>query len=203
MPEFILNTDGATADNWHNLDSFTQGFIEAAFFSDSSCFDSSEFFGDEAQERVREGQADGSIPNDAGPSDIDAESLAKVKAFCAAFQTRAADVLTEAYEREYDETQAGRDLYFTYAGHGVGYWDRDALKANDADLEEYERLTAVMIANRDNNAKWDEALSARHEVESRGIGKRLSKLCGRGEINLDAYESEESESGFYVSFYIG
>jgi len=195
MPEFILNTEGATVENWHSLDSFTKGFIEAAFFSDSSCFDSSEFFGDEAQEQVREGQADGSVPNDASPADIDPESLAAIKAFCAAFQTRAADVLRLAYERDYDETQAGRDLYFTYAGHGVGYWDRDALKANEADLEEYERLTAVMIENRDNADKWQEAL--------RGIGQRLTALCGRGEINLDAYESDDAESGFFVSFYIG
>lgn len=29
---------------------------------------------------------------------------------------------------EYDETQAGRDLFYTYVGHGVGYWDREQLK---------------------------------------------------------------------------
>lgn len=203
MPEFVLNTEGATAENWHSLDSFTQGFIEAAFFSDSSCYSSSEFFGDEAQERVREGQADGSVPNDSGPAEIDAESLAKIKAFCADFQARAAAVLSEAYERDYDETQGGRDLYFTYAGHGVGYWDRDALKATEADSEEYERLTAVMVENRDDSAKWGEALAAREEVEARGIGQRLTALCGRGEISLDAYESADSQSGFFVSFYIG
>lgn len=129
MTEFVLNTDGAGAP-WHGLDAFTQGFIEAAFFSETSCFDSSEFFTDEAQERISEGQADGEIPNDASVSDIDVDSFAKVKNYCDKFQSDNAELLQEAYAArdglngEYDEVQAGRDLYFTHAGHGVGYWDR-------------------------------------------------------------------------------
>lgn len=129
MPEFVLNTEGAGAP-WLSLDAFTQGFIEAAFFSDSSCYSSAEFFTPEAQGRVHEGQADGSVPNDAGPAEIDRDSFVLIKNFCDEFQQRAAAVLAEAYESDYDETQAGRDLYFTRAGHGVGYWSREQLPAH-------------------------------------------------------------------------
>jgi len=126
MPEFVLNTEGAGAP-WLSLDAFTQGFIEAAFFSESSCYSSADFFTPEAQERVREGQADGSTPDDAGPAEIDRDSFCLIKNFCGEFQQRAAAALSEAYESDYDESQAGRDLYFTRAGHGVGYWSRDQL----------------------------------------------------------------------------
>lgn len=31
----------------------------------------------------------------------------------------------------YDETQAGRDYWFTRNGHGVGFWDREQLRVDD------------------------------------------------------------------------
>lgn len=127
MSEYILPTESAGAD-WHVLDDFTKGFIEAAFFCNTSCYSSSEFFGEEEQERVREGQADGSIPSDAGPEDIEPDSLAAVVKLCSAFQAAHAALLAEACERAgYDMQRAGNDFYYTRAGHGVGYWDRKEL----------------------------------------------------------------------------
>lgn len=213
MPEFVLNTEGAGAP-WHSLDAFTQGFIEAAFFCESSCYDAAKFFTDDAQEAVREGQSDGSIPSDSSVSDIDRDSFCLIKDVCYNFQSQNAALLQEAYSahwrraaiaegwtrnahngyfvapighetrmadydswqdlceceglepgESYDETQAGRDLYYTRAGHGVGYWDREALEAD-------------------------------------GLGERLSNAAGRGEINLDAYQDEAAGNGFLISFYI-
>lgn len=129
MPEFILNTEGAGAP-WHSLDTFTKGFIEAAFFSENSHMDADEFFSPEGQHKVTEGQSDGNIPDDSSVADIDSDSFVLIKNFCDEFQARAADLLKLAYERGYDESQAGRDLYFTRAGHGVGYWDRDVLESD-------------------------------------------------------------------------
>lgn len=200
MPEFVLNTENPSTD-WLALDEFAKGFIEAAFFCETcSGLDSSEFFGAEAQHDIAEGRADGSIPSDAGVSDIDPESLAAVAAFCREFQGRAAALLSEAYARDgYDESQAGRDLYYTHAGHGVGFWDRKPLESQSP---EYEALTREMIAAGANSAAWNEACRKRSAIEAQSLGNRLSEAAGRGEINLEAYESEESESGFFIRFNI-
>jgi hypothetical protein len=198
MPEFHLNLDNVNAANWHSLSDFAKGFIEAAFFSESSCFHSSEFFSDESQDRIREGQADGNIPNDAGPEEIDARSLAQIIEFCAEFQTRAADLLALAYARPYDDSQGGRDLYFTHAGHGVGFWSRDVL---ELDSLEYESLTAEMVAasQSGDNAAWSAACAARSALP-KSLGDLLSDAAGRGEINLSAYQSDKSDSGFLIAF---
>jgi hypothetical protein len=199
MPEYVLDTSDAPAA-WHALDSFAQGFIEAAFFSETACFHSSEFFGEEAQSDVAEGRADGNIPEDSSVGDIHPDEFAKIAAFCADFQSRAADLLKLAYERpNYDEAAAGRDLYFTYAGHGVGFWSRDTLENHS---EEYERLTAIMVAAGKDSTAWNKACAARSALKADSLGERLSEVCGRGEVNLTVYESEESDSGFYVEFYI-
>lgn len=54
MSEFILNTEGVGAP-WLSLDAFTQGFIEAAFFSETSHLDPSDFFSESGQEDVCKG----------------------------------------------------------------------------------------------------------------------------------------------------
>lgn len=144
MPEFILNG----RDNAAKAESpFVLGFIEAMFFTESSCYDSSVWNDDETQEALREGQADGSIPNDMGYDDLEPGSLEAIRKFCNAKCLELGPLLVEALNRPgYDETQAGRDLWYTYNGHGVGYWDREALEAD-------------------------------------GLGDKLSKACGRGEIS--------------------
>lgn len=199
MSEFILNTEGAGAP-WYSLDAFTQGFIEAAFFCESSCYDAAEFFTDEAQEAVREGQADGSIPSDSSVSDIDRDSFCLIKDICDKFQTDNAALLQEAYACDYDEEQAGRDLYYTRAGHGVGYWSREELQA-PSDADEYARLTAIMRAEGTTPDEWA-ALSSQIKALKSDIGERLSSAAGRGEINLDAYQDDAAGNGFLISFFI-
>lgn len=198
MPEFVLDTANASTA-WLALDDFAKGFIEAALFCETcSGLDSSEFFGAEAQEDIAQGRADGNIPSDAGVADIDPESLARVAAFCREFQGCAAALLTAAYERNgYDESQAGRDLYYTRAGHGVGYWERKALESDSA---EYEDLTRQMIEAGANSAAWNAACAKRFAIAEQSLGNRLTEAAGRGEIYLEAYESEASDSGFFVRF---
>lgn len=110
MPQFILeHGSDEAARSFRALDSFTQGYIEAMFFTDTGDRD------------------DGDLEN-ACTADLSAEALEEIKAECAAFQAKAAKLLARAYERSgYDEEMAGRDFWYTRNGHGVGFWDRDAL----------------------------------------------------------------------------
>lgn len=115
MPEFILDygsPDGARMFN--ALDSFTQGYIEAAFFTDT-------------------GSADDSDLENASVAELAPSAIERAKADCAEFQKAQAALLALAFERYYPDDYcesikaAGRDFWFTRNGHGVGFWDRDAL----------------------------------------------------------------------------
>lgn len=108
---------------------FVFGFIEAMFFTSCSpAYDSEEWSTPECKRAQEEGQADGELPSDVGYTDIHPDSLAVIRAFCASFEAIAAPLLEQAYSRDYDAAQAGRDLWFTSQGHGVGYWDRAPLE---------------------------------------------------------------------------
>lgn len=128
MLEFQLDT-GSAAQSFAALDSFTQGYIEAAFFTEcNDLYDSDEWESDQAQEDIREGRCGGEIPRDSSVSDLAPETLARITADCAAFQAAAADLLNQAYEETaYSPEQAGRDFWLTRNGHGVGFWDREEL----------------------------------------------------------------------------
>ena len=159
MPEFILNTSGAipggravdvsptgalklaTGVNaapvtWSDLDAFTQGYIEAAFFTETEP-------GTTRADRVTtrgtvrkswaEGEREGqhkNIPGDYGFADLAPETLARMIADCAAFQGSETWTLREAAESAGDgpcpdDAQAGRDFWYTRNGHGCGFWDGD------------------------------------------------------------------------------
>lgn len=178
------------------------GFCEAMLFSDCSTFDSSDFFGDEAQEEVREGRADGSLPSDAAILHIDAEGIAAITKFCGEFLANNEALMEEALERT-DEEAIGRDLYFTRAGHGVGFDDREELKAGEEDSDAYEELTETMRATYGvDNAAWEAALAKRREIEARGLAARLTAATGQGEVSTDAYEEAGAYDGFKVSVYL-
>lgn len=117
MPEFILDLGGQdTARQFRQLDEFTQGYIEAAFFT--------------SEEQL---EADGvEAP---GFADLEPETLAQIVAECAAFQLgEASRLLEQAYaSHDYTAEQAGRDFWFTRNGHGVGYWDREELEGGLGD----------------------------------------------------------------------
>lgn len=121
MPQFVLNSGGRVQIQdapfmgatliFANLDAFTQGYIEALFFTN-------------------EGKEDGQLGDDASFNDLAPETLARIMADCATFQTANAELLALAYDRDdYGDTQAGRDFWFTRCGHGVGFWDRSQLDA--------------------------------------------------------------------------
>lgn len=202
MPEFILDTSGtvpiagrrvlpnpAEFTRWDQLDAFTQGYIEALFFTENEQ-------GTTREERVTsrgtvrkawaKREAEGQqkdMPGDYGFSDLAAETLADIVKDCAAFQRNAAPLLARAYARDYAADQAGRDFWFTRNGHGVGFWDRRELKP---ETEAYERLTAEMVAAGHNTAAWDEALKKRNALEADSLGELLS-AAARKHGNHDAY----------------
>lgn len=129
MPEFILD-DAGTVDGreFSDLDAFTQGYIEALFFTDC---DPSAYMTEIEADHEFQG---GSIPADAGFSDLHPESLARIIADCAKFQASDAwrafvtwrDNDDSPDTTPADDEQAGRDFWYTRNGHGVGFWDRPA-----------------------------------------------------------------------------
>lgn len=118
MPQFIL--DGKDAPTFAALDPFTQGYIEAMFFTECEPGTTRETWKPETQS---------SLPGDVGFCDLAPDALARINHDCAEFQRAKAALLSWAYQRNYDATQAGRDFWFTRCGHGVGYWDRKELEA--------------------------------------------------------------------------
>lgn len=113
MPKFILDHGTPeAARQFGALDSFTQGYIEAMFFTDANCMD------------------DGDLA-DATVDDLAPETWRRIQEDCAAFQANNATLLELAYARDdYSPEQAGRDYWFTRNGHGVGFWDRRQLEAD-------------------------------------------------------------------------
>lgn len=108
MPEYILDESNAR-DDWHELDAFTKGFIECLFFTNQcpnwtsdSDFTIENWFTDEVQSRVSEGQSDGVIPSDCGVGHIHPDSLARVKAYCERWQLEHAAILERAYNAHWE-----------------------------------------------------------------------------------------------------
>lgn len=189
MPQFQLDTSGAVPPLnpieseafvqsdylWRDLDAFTQGYIEALFFTSD----------EELRSRVGAIE-DGRADDPYGFSDLAPETLERIMTDCAAFQRDNAATLEEAYRRDYDAAQAGRDYWFTRNGHGVGFWDRDALEPDSA---EYERITSAMVDARRSNGDWDALLSQRNRLKAESIGERLSAACRHQSV--DAYLGDD------------
>jgi hypothetical protein len=110
-------------------DDFTAAYVQALFFTDNAVnADDGRTF--EAQAADDETENEGSFPNSATAEDIAPETLELIKGDCAAFQTEAAHLLAQAYERDgYTAARAGHDFWLTRNGHGAGYWDRSELDA--------------------------------------------------------------------------
>lgn len=132
MPKFIMDDSGVVlGKKYSDLTPFVQGYIEAMLFTETSCIPMAEWYDPKRQKMLEEGQMDGTIPQDAGFGDIHPDSLASAIADCQKFQSKASELLTQAYGHmcygglRYDEKRAGHDFWFTRNRHGVGYWDRD------------------------------------------------------------------------------
>lgn len=113
MPEYHIPM-GSFEDGrrFAALDAFTQGYIEAAFFTDASAPD------------------DGDL-QDASFAEVAPSALDEITADCASWQMANVALLDKAYERDgYDAKRAGNDYWFSRNGHGVGFWARKELRAD-------------------------------------------------------------------------
>jgi hypothetical protein len=118
MPEYILDMgspEGARAYN--TLDSFTQGYIEAALFCG-------------VERKENDPEKDHDKDYDAAFCELTPETVEEMAADCKRFQEMYPELLDKAYATGYEPVQAGRDFWFTRNGHGVGYWDRKELEAD-------------------------------------------------------------------------
>ena len=104
MPKFQLQYGSPEAQQRFNaLDAFTQGYIEAMFFT--------------ADEELNEPRFE----------ELSESAMTILITDCLTFQERAGRSLATAYAAGYEPEQAGRDFWFTRNGHGVGFWSRDLL----------------------------------------------------------------------------
>lgn len=118
MPEFQINAD----KNYYTLSAFAQGYVEAMFFTNGDC-----------------GSENDHLLNELGTARLTFEAMESVTRDCEKFFVSTVNGrpirpwLDSIYksDAEYDEMQAGRDLWFTRQGHGVGYWDRKQLRQTD------------------------------------------------------------------------
>lgn len=120
MPEFQMPFgDSAEITRFTQLDTFTQAYVEAMFFTDlteDGCDD------DEDSAML--------LRSDATFGDLAPETLAAIVQDCAAFQERGDELVELAAANAenptgLDSEHAGRDFWFTRQGHGVGFWDGD------------------------------------------------------------------------------
>lgn len=194
MPEFILDTSAAVEGvppvrghapegilevrffghvKWSYLDAFTQGYIEALFFTENApnAPDLETF-----QAQCESGENEGSIPANATFADIAPEALARIIEDCAKFQKANSGLLAEALRRDYTCEQAGRDFWFTRNGHGVGYWDREELEPQG---EEWE-ATRIPID------QWTPELTAtRERLKAQALETRLTEAAKQfGEADI-------------------
>ncbi|MDI1263882.1 MAG: hypothetical protein PS018_11555 [bacterium] len=120
MPEFVLDRGTAeSARHFESLDTFTQAYIEALFFTEAEHGTVTERESTSPRVRVWNPETDSSLPGDIDFSDLAPETLAHIIADCAAFQ---ADATAAAYIDDLD-AQAGHDFWLTRNGHGAGFWD--------------------------------------------------------------------------------
>lgn len=127
MPEFILDRGTLeSSETFAMLDSFTQAYIEAAFFTECEIGTTADDWDPETQS---------SLPGDASFADLAPETLNAMIADCEKFKADNAAILDQA---ENDESipvnqgnrygvyaSAGHDFWLTRNGHGAGFWDGD------------------------------------------------------------------------------
>lgn len=181
MPEFILDTGGVVKSDdgarvaFYALPILTQGYIKAAFFTNT----------EGSREAGTYDPENGSaLPEEVGYDDLAPSALDTIMADCAAFAEQAADLLAQAEERGYDAERAGHDFWLTRNGHGAGFWDRDELGLTGDDAEAvnalYRRCTEAYEANGDTpeyRALYNEASAENHRRKADSLGQRLTALA--------------------------
>lgn len=179
MPEYHLDTDGEVAApasaklwphplRWNQLSEFAQGYIQAMFWTSEARGVSTEEW------QADEDHDEGSIPGDVGFADLAPNALAAILTDCADFERDNAAMLADALERGYGAERAGHDFWLTRNHHGAGFWDREELEPEG---EDYERLTAIMVAAGEDRAAWDKACAERETLKEDSLGQRLTKAA--------------------------
>ncbi len=125
MPQFEMN--GKCESTFKALDGFTQGYIEAMFWTEEAPGVTTEEW--QAVEARGDEHPEGSFPCDLGFYDLAPEALACIIADCKAFQEQFPELLDLAYSLEadglaYTDERAGHDFWLTRNGHGCGFWSR-------------------------------------------------------------------------------
>lgn len=116
MPQYQM--PGASLPAFRALDTFTQGYIEAMFWTEE----------DNLREQAEEEGTHLEGWGDVDFADLAPESLAQIVAECEAFQAANAFKLQAGYARGYAQEQAGHDFWLTRNRHGAGYWGREELE---------------------------------------------------------------------------
>lgn len=105
MPEHIMPIgDAIKARSFNSLDDFTQGYVQAMFFTEC--------------------HSDAPELEEMTFGDLAPATLAAMVEDCKAFQESCAADLEIAYATGYEPNQAGIDFWLTRNGHGAGFWDR-------------------------------------------------------------------------------
>lgn len=183
MPQFEMDTTGQVLDErgignpksfqWTDLDSFTQGYLEACFFTEHDPVHDKEAFRSRPARELGDPMSsiedwEGSIPKDASFGDLAPEALEAAMRDCATFQGSTAwanwrdyaDNGTFADVTKPNDTHAGRDFWYTRNGHGCGFWSRSSggdTPCGDGDWEEPHgtALTAACEAFDEVDVYWD------------------------------------------------
>lgn len=109
--EMPFNSDAAI-DCFYDLPKFTQGYIEAMFFT--------------------EAHADNPELEHSTFDDLAPETLETIIADCKDFEETNERALSIADRRyAFTDERAGTDFWFTRNGHGAGFWDRGLGKVGD------------------------------------------------------------------------
>lgn len=134
MPQYEM--EGKNETGFQSLDSFTQAYIEAMFWTSEAPGVSTEEW--RAVEAAGEEHPEGSIPCDVGFLDLAPATLTEIITDCLAFQVANKALLTQAYGMTmhkgvpYTESQAGHDFWLTRIGSGAGFYDRGLGEVGDA-----------------------------------------------------------------------
>lgn len=111
MPQYY-QMPGSRLPAFRALDAFTQGYIEAMFWTE--------------QDSLMDAAQEGKYPAPAGGygfADLAPESLAQIIAECEAFQADNTTALHFCYERGYEQ-EAGREFWIARNAHTAGYGSR-------------------------------------------------------------------------------
>lgn len=109
MPEYHIDTS-LDQDRWKRLDAFTQGYIEAAFWTECN--------------------SDNPELEMATFADLSQSAFVAMVADCVDFEESNAEALALYYAQR-NEVSAGHDFWLTRNGHGAGFWDRGMGEVGD------------------------------------------------------------------------